>query len=314
MDLPENPTIQDALRQVERVILGKPEPIRLAMACLISGGHLLLDDLPGMGKTTLARTLAQTLGMTFHRVQFTSDLLPADILGVSIYDQSNQNFRFHAGPVFTQALLADEINRASPRTQSALLEAMAEGQVTVDGVTRDLPRPFFVIATQNPVDMSGTFPLPDSQMDRFLIRLHLGYPDEAHERELLMQDGAVGPEEIPPLLRSTTVLDVQAMARKVKTTEHLIHYIQKLLAATRAASTVRTGLSPRAGLALLRMARSLALLDGRDYATTEDVQKAFSPVAAHRIQWRSHHSADSGDGAATREAQLAEILERVPAP
>lgn len=313
MDLPQSPTIQDALRQVERVILGKPEPIRLAMACLIAGGHLLLDDLPGMGKTTLARTLAHTLGMSFLRVQFTSDMLPADILGVSIYEQATQNFRFHPGPVFTQALLADEINRASPRTQSALLEAMAENQVTVDGVTRDLPAPFFVIATQNPVDMSGTFPLPDSQLDRFLIRLHLGYPDEANEIALLAQDGAVSMDHVPSLLRPEAVLDVQNAARAVKTSEPLVAYIQKLVAATRTANTVRIGLSPRAGLALLRMARSLALLDGRDHAIPEDVQKAFSPVALHRIQWRAHVAADDAADE-TRANLLKEILERVQVP
>lgn len=277
-------SLDRAIAQVNGLVLGKPREIDLAFACLLAGGHLLLEDLPGLGKTTLARALAATLGMSFQRMQFTADLLPSDILGVSIYEQDSHTFRFHPGPVFTQVLLADEINRAPPRTQSALLEAMAEQQVTIDGVCHSLPTPFFVIATQNPVDLAGTFPLPDSQLDRFLLRLSLGYPDAAAEHEMLL--GADRRDLIAhsmPVLGMDDVIALRDAASRVHVSEHLVRYVQALLAESRRHPQVRVGLSPRAGLALLHVARALALLRGRDHVLPDDVQALFEEVAAHRI-------------------------------
>ena len=276
--------LADAEAQVNQLVLGKPREVRLAFTTLLAGGHLLIEDLPGLGKTTLARAMAASLGLDFQRMQFTSDLLPSDIIGVSIYDQAAREFRFHPGPVFTQLLLADEINRAPPRTQSALLEAMAEHQVSVDGTTHALPQPFFVIATQNPVDLAGTFPLPDSQMDRFLLRLHLGYPEAAAEREMLA--GADRRDLIAhsmPRLTGEDVLALRNAVGHVHASEALVNYVQALLQESRRHPGVQVGLSPRAGLGLLRGARALALLAGRDHALPEDVQALFAAVAAHRL-------------------------------
>ncbi|GAB2658355.1 AAA family ATPase [Arenimonas aestuarii] len=276
--------LDDALAQVNQLVLGKPREVRLAFTTLLAGGHLLIEDLPGLGKTTLARAMAATLGLEFQRMQFTSDLLPSDIIGVSIYDQAAREFRFHPGPVFTQLLLADEINRAPPRTQSALLEAMAEHQVTLDGTTHSLSQPFFVIATQNPVDLAGTFPLPDSQMDRFLLRLHLGYPDADAEREMLA--GADRRDLIShsmPRLSADEVLALRNAVGNVHASDALVAYVQALLQESRRHPGVQVGLSPRAGLGLLRGARALALLDGRDHALPEDVQALFAAVSAHRL-------------------------------
>ncbi|GGA71683.1 ATPase AAA [Arenimonas soli] len=276
--------LDDALAQVNQLVLGKPREVRLAFTTLLAGGHLLIEDLPGLGKTTLARAMAATLGLEFQRMQFTSDLLPSDIIGVSIYDQAAREFRFHPGPVFTQLLLADEINRAPPRTQSALLEAMAEHQVTLDGTTHSLSQPFFVIATQNPVDLAGTFPLPDSQMDRFLLRLHLGYPDAGAEREMLA--GADRRDLIAhsmPRLSADEVLALRTAVGNVHASDALVAYVQALLQESRRHPGVQVGLSPRAGLGLLRGARALALLDGRDHALPEDVQALFAAVSAHRL-------------------------------
>ncbi|MFC3551229.1 AAA family ATPase [Lysobacter cavernae] len=277
-------TLDRAQAQVNALVLGKPHEVRLAFVALLSDGHLLIEDLPGLGKTTLAHALAATLGLEFQRVQFTSDLLPADVVGVSVFDPQSRNFQFHPGPVFTQVLLADEINRAPPRTQSALLEAMAEHQVTVDGTSHPLPDPFFVIATQNPVDLAGTYPLPDSQLDRFLLRLALGYPGEAAERDLLA--GADRRDLIAqtlPLLGSEDVLAARRAVTAVHASEALIGYVQALLARSRRHPGVRVGLSPRAGLALLRAARAYALLLGRNHVLPEDVQALFPAVAAHRL-------------------------------
>ncbi|MFT3762790.1 MAG: AAA family ATPase [Pseudoxanthomonas sp.] len=276
--------VHAAQEQVNALVLGKPFEVRLAFVALLADGHLLIEDLPGLGKTTLAHALAATLGLGFQRVQFTSDLLPADVLGVSIYDATARQFQFHPGPVFTHVLLADEINRAPPRTQSALLEAMAEHQVTLDGVTRALPEPFFVIATQNPVDLSGTYPLPDSQLDRFLLRMALGYPNAESERALLA--GADRRELIAqarPLLSADDVLVLRCTAADVHASDALVGYVQALLARSRAHPGVRVGLSPRAGIALLRAARAHALLLGRNHVLPEDVQALFGPVAAHRL-------------------------------
>ena len=276
--------LRDAQAQVNTLVLGKPEQVRLAFVALLADGHLLIEDLPGLGKTTLAHAMAATLGLGFQRVQFTSDLLPADILGVSVYEAQARRFEFHPGPVFTHVLLADEINRAPPRTQSALLEAMAEHQVSIDGQTRILPEPFLVIATQNPTDLSGTYPLPDSQLDRFLLRLALGYPDESAERALLAgSDRRDLIAQAAPLLDAQRVIALRRMVLEVHASEPLIAYVQALVGRSRKHPGVRVGLSPRAGLALLRAARAHALLLGRSHAIPEDVQALFAAVAEHRL-------------------------------
>lgn len=273
-----------AQTQVNALVLGKAHEVRLAFVALLSDGHILIEDLPGLGKTTLAHALAATVGLQFQRVQFTSDLLPADILGVSVFDATRGAFEFHPGPVFAQVLLADEINRAPPRTQSALLEAMAEHQVTIDGITRPLPSPFFVIATQNPVDLSGTYPLPDSQLDRFLLRLSLGYPGEEAERALLAgADRRQLIAEVMPQFGEGEFDAVRAAVAAVHASDALITYVQALLARSRRHPGVRVGLSPRAGIALLRAARAHALLLGRAHVLPEDVQALFGHVAAHRL-------------------------------
>jgi MoxR-like ATPase len=294
-------SLETAQTQVNGLVLGKAREVRLAFVALLSDGHVLIEDLPGLGKTTLAHALAASLGLGFQRVQFTSDLLPSDVLGVSIFDAQARNFQFHPGPIFAQVLLADEINRAPPRTQSALLEAMAEHQVTVDGTTHALPDPFFVIATQNPVDLAGTYPLPDSQLDRFLLRLHLGYPSDDAERALL-----AGTDRRDLIAQSSAVLDadsVRALRRavtEVHASEALIEYVQNLMARSRHHPGVRVGLSPRAGLALLRAARAHALLCGRGHVLPEDVQELFVAVAAHRLVV----DAESGDAAALAKSIL----------
>jgi MoxR-like ATPase len=273
-----------AIAQVNKVLLGKARQVKLAFTCLIAGGHLLLEDVPGVGKTTLAHALAATFALDFQRVQFTSDLLPSDIIGVSMYERETGAFRFHPGPVFAGLLLADEINRATPKTQSALLEAMAEGQVTVDGQTHTLPEPFFVVATQNPLDLAGTFPLPDSQLDRFMLRVSLDYPDASAERELL-----TGTDRRDLLTRLTPQLDasgLNTLYRQVQTvtaSSALLDYLQALLTASRRHPDIRVGLSPRAGLSLLAAARAWAMLSDRGHVLPEDIQALFVPLAAHRL-------------------------------
>ncbi len=294
-----------ALAQVNSLVLGKPDEVRLAMVALLSGGHLLIEDLPGLGKTTLAHALAATLGLGFQRVQFTSDLLPSDIVGVSVFDAQARRFEFHPGPVFAHVLLADEINRAPPRTQSALLEAMAEHQVSIDGTTHPLPEPFFVIATQNPVDLAGTYPLPDSQLDRFLLRLNLGYPNEEAERALLSGDDRRDLiAHTAPVFDAASVLELRHAVAGVHASEALVAYVQSLLARSRHQAGVRVGLSPRAGIALLRAARAYAMLLGRVHVLPEDVQALFVAVAAHRLVPES----DAGDGVSLAKA----ILHGVP--
>ena len=273
-----------AEQQVNNVVLGKSPQVRLAFACLLAGGHLLIEDLPGVGKTTLAHALAATLDLSFQRVQFTSDLLPSDIIGVSIYDRDAAKFQFHPGPLFAQLVLADEINRATPKTQSALLEAMAEQQVTADGVTHVLPSPFFVVATQNPLDLAGTYPLPDSQLDRFMLRIGLDYPDREAERALLAAtDRRELIAQLRPCLSTEQVVQLRHAVSGVLASPALIDYVQSLMASSRAHSDIRVGLSPRAGLALLNAARACALLNGRGYCVPEDVQSVFVGVAAHRL-------------------------------
>lgn len=273
------------LEQAGRIILGKEHEIRLAIACLLANGHLLIEDLPGMGKTTLAHTLARLLGLQFSRIQFTSDLLPADITGVSVFERERSDFRFLPGPVFAQLVLADEINRATPKTQSALLEAMEEGQVTAEGQTRMLPTPFFVIATQNPAHQIGTFPLPESQLDRFLMRLELGYPDRTAERALLAAGGQRRRvEELTPLLTPDDLPALQQEASTIHAAGPLIDYVQALIEATRQNPAFLHGLSPRAGLALLAAARAWAWLAGRDMVLPDDVQAVLPAVARHRLR------------------------------
>jgi MoxR-like ATPase len=273
-----------AIAQVNEVLVGKNQPIRMAFACLLAGGHLLVEDVPGVGKTTLAHALATTLGLSFRRIQFTSDLLPTDIMGVSVFDRDSGAFRFQQGPIFAQLLLADEINRATPKTQSALLEAMAEGQVTVDGASRALPEPFFVVATQNPLDMAGTYPLPDSQLDRFMLRISLDYPDAEAERRLLTgEDRGAMLERMAARLSGADITTLRLQARVVTASPALLDYVQALVTASRKHPDIRTGLSPRAGLALLACARAWALLGDRNYTLPEDVQAVFVAIAGHRL-------------------------------
>ncbi len=277
--------LHNVISQVEQVILGKPHQIRLALACLLARGHLLIEDLPGVGKTTLAHALASSLGLQFQRIQFTSDMLPADMLGVSIFQRETAEFEFHPGPIFAQMILADEVNRAMPKTQSALLEAMEEHQVTTEGETRPLPLPFFVIATQNPTYQIGTFPLPESQLDRFLMRIQLGYPDAQAERGLL---AGVERREIvsrlTPQMEAAELLALQQQVREVFVSPALLDYVQAIVRHTRESSRYVHGLSPRAALALLSAARAWALLDGRSAVIPEDVQTVLPGVASHRLQ------------------------------
>lgn len=275
------------IETVGHVLLGKDRQVRLALACLLAKGHLLIEDLPGMGKTTLAQCLAAVLGLKYDRVQFTSDLLPSDILGVSIFDKALNAFTFHPGPVFTQVLLADEINRTTPKTQSSLLEAMEEGQVTIDGETRLLPQPFFVIATQNPVHQSGTFPLPESQLDRFLMRITLGYPSGASERLLLKgEDPRANLKKIQPLITIPQLVELQQQVNSVKASDAVIEYLQRLVERTRRDSHFSYGLSPRGAMAWLRAAKAWALIHGREYVIPEDLQTVMGPVVGHRIHGR----------------------------
>ncbi len=271
--------------QVNQIVVGKETQVRLALVCLLAGGHLLIEDVPGVGKTTLAHALATSLGLRFNRVQFTSDLLPADVVGISIFDREKGGFVFHPGPIFTQVLLADEINRATPKTQSALLEAMEERQTTADGVTRDLPQPFFVIATQNPTHQIGTFQLPESQLDRFLMCLALGYPDAAAERALLMgQDRRTLLKDLKPAMQPEELLTAQRALRQIHTSAALIDYVQALAQASRANGMFAEGLSPRAAIALLQAARAWAAMEGRDHVLPEDIQAVLIPVTAHRLR------------------------------
>ncbi|MBI3222256.1 MAG: MoxR family ATPase [Nitrosomonadales bacterium] len=297
-----NTSLHNVIRQAEQIILGKPRQIRLALACLLARGHLLIEDMPGVGKTTLAHVLARTLGLQFQRIQFTSDLLPADILGVSVFQRdeaSGGEFKFHPGPIFAQMILADEVNRATPKAQSALLEAMEEQQVTIEGMTRPLPAPFFVIATQNPAHQIGTFPLPESQLDRFLMRIQMGYPDAQAERGLL---SGVDRREIvahlEPQLGGEELFALQQQVRQVFVSPALLDYIQAILRYSRESAQYTHGLSPRAGLALLSAARAWALLDGRGTVTPEDVQAILPGVVSHRLQAVGAYQKPDGDALA----------------
>ncbi|HLR17551.1 MAG TPA: AAA family ATPase [Alcanivoracaceae bacterium] len=277
-------TVAASLASLNNILIGKEEVVKRAVACLLAGGHLLIEDLPGMGKTTLAHALARVFGLSFQRIQFTSDMLPADIVGVSVFNAESRDFEFREGPVFTQVLLADEINRAAPKTQSALLEAMEEQQVTVDRHTHPLPRPFFVIATQNPMEQGGTFPLPESQLDRFLMAINIGYPHAQAEKALLASGGRHEQEQtIEAVFTEASLQNLMQQVRAVKASEVLIDYVQRLLHFTRHSSYFTYGLSPRAGLGLLQAARAWAFLEGRDYVVPEDVQAVLGAVVTHRL-------------------------------
>ncbi len=301
--------LQTIVHEAGRIVLGKERVIRLALATLLARGHLLIEDLPGVGKTTLAHVLAQLLGLQYQRIQFTSDLLPADIIGVSIFDREKSQFHFHAGPIFSQVILADEINRATPKAQSALLEAMEERQVTVEGETRKLPQPFFVIATQNPAHQIGTFPLPESQLDRFLMRIQIGYPDAAAERELLGgSDRRELLASLQPCLTLQELQQLQEQAEQVHVSDALLDYCQALLAFSRTSARFHHGLSPRAGLALLRNARAWALLEGRSHVLPEDIQEILPATVCHRLHSTSDTGVDEGESLAQH------LLESVPIP
>ena len=290
-----NPIIERIAAQTGQIILGKETQIRLALSCLLARGHLLIEDLPGMGKTTLAHVLAQTLGLHFQRIQFTSDLLPADILGVSIYERESASFKFHPGPIFAQLILADEVNRATPKAQSALLEAMEEHQVTAEGTTRQLPEPFFVIATQNPAYQIGTFPLPESQLDRFLMRIELGYPDANAERALLQgKDRRELLAQLQPSLAPQELAALQQGVTQVFVSDALLDYVQALILFTRQTPRFQNGLSPRAGLALLHAAQAWAFSDGREEVLPEDVQAILPAVAGHRLRPGAEFAGECG--------------------
>ena len=302
-------SLKNVIHQAEQIILGKPQQIRLALTCLLARGHLLIEDLPGVGKTTLAHVLARTLGLQFQRIQFTSDLLPADILGVSVYQRDSSKFEFHPGPIFAQMILADEINRATPKAQSALLEAMEEQQVTIEGTTRALPAPFFVIATQNPSYQAGTFALPESQLDRFLMRIQMGYPDAQAERGLLSGvDRREIVAQLSPQMESSELITLQKRARAVFVSPALLDYVQAILRYTREAARYTHGLSPRAGLALLSAARAWALLDERDAVIPEDVQAVLPGVTSHRLQAVGEYSKQNGD------TLVRELIEAIAIP
>ncbi|MBG4785512.1 AAA family ATPase [Pseudomonas aeruginosa] len=301
-------TLEACLKAVDEILLGKDRQVRLALACLLARGHLLIEDLPGMGKTTLSHALARVLGLSFQRIQFTSDLLPGDILGTSVFDKDSGQFVFHPGPIFAELVLADEINRATPKSQSALLEAMEEGQVTIEGATRPLPEPFFVIATQNPASQGGTFSLPESQLDRFLMRLSLGYPGRAAERSLLL--GEARRDLLPrlePLLDHAALAAFQAEVPKVRASDALVDYVLRLVEATRTQPAFALGLSPRGSLALPAAARAWARRAGRDYVIPEDVQAVLPAVAGHRLRDQADPTGHGGG------ALVQWLLREVPA-
>jgi len=302
-------TIDTVIESISTVVLGKDHQIRLALACLFSGGHLLIEDLPGMGKTLLSHTLAQVLGLDFNRIQFTSDLLPSDVIGVSIFDKNTSTFRFMPGPVFSQVLLADEINRATPKSQSALLEVMEEQTITVDGETHQLPKPFFVIATQNPATQTGTYPLPESQMDRFLMRIELGYPDQKTERKLLVEgDRRKKLNNIQAVVSTEKLIAIQEEVEKIKVTDTLLDYVQRLVEYTRIENEFAFGLSPRGALSLLRAAKAWALINRRNHVIPEDVQDVLPSVVEHRLRGSSDFTGHGGISLAQKLLSGVDVL------
>jgi MoxR-like ATPase len=302
-------TLTDLIHQASRIVLGKERQIRLALTCLMARGHLLIEDVPGIGKTTLAHTLARLLGLDFQRIQCTNDMLPGDILGVSVFERQTDRFVFHPGPIFAQSVLVDEINRATPKTQSGLLEAMAEGQISLDRQTHPLPRPFFVIATQNPLEQAGTYPLPQSQLDRFLMRISLGYPSREAELSLLHGiDRRELLQDVQPVLNASDVLAMQAAVSAVQASSALLAYIQDILAFSRDRMKLDNGLSPRAGLALLSCARGWAFLQQRDFVLPEDIQAVLPQVIGHRLRSSLESSSTAG------QTQADQLLSNVPVP
>ncbi len=303
--------IQALKKNLEKVIRGKPDTIDLAMTTLFAGGHLLIEDVPGIGKTTLAHGLAKSINCTFQRIQFTSDLLPSDVIGVTIYNQSDHCFEFKPGPIFANIVLADEINRTSPKTQSALLEAMNDGQVSVEKVTHPLPKPFMLLATQNPLEYAGTFPLPESQLDRFAMRISIGYPAEDVERDIIESPPeTLMPENLTPVITSEDVLRIQEATEKVKVEEDLVSYMLGIAAGTRNVKTIRLGVSPRGTMTLYRATQAMALVNGRDYCTPDDIKTLAVPVFAHRII----PAQSIEEGIEDAEALIEEILSTATVP
>ncbi len=288
--------VANILAQIESVLIGKPHQVKLALACLLAKGHILIEDLPGMGKTTLANTLAMTLGLSYQRIQFTSDLMPADVIGIAIFDEVKKSFQLHPGAIFNQVVLADEVNRASPKTQSALLEAMEEGRVSVDGVTHQLPEPFFVIATQNPMSHAGTYPLPESQLDRFMMRLSLGFPSIDAERKILQSTTSHrDADNIEPFLQVEQLREIQQHIAAISVAPAIVDYVIALCRMSRQTDSKAKALSPRAGKSLLAAAKSWAFMENRDYVIPEDIQAVFSPVCEHRLAPQQHHIFDEAD-------------------
>ena len=308
------PKIRQLQKAIESVVRGKPEAVKLALVCLLAEGHLLIEDVPGVGKTTLARSLARVFDCTFRRIQFTSDLLPSDIIGVSVFNQAGQSFDFRRGPVFAHIVLADELNRTTPKTQSALLEAMSEGKVSVDNHTYPLPRPFMVVATQNPVEHHGTYPLPESQLDRFLLRIKMGYPENDAEKEILRRKSRLPDlETLQPVMQAEDILEAQYLANGVRVDESLLDYIMAIVDATRRSEFLLIGASPRGSLALRRAAQALAYFEGRDYCIPDDIKRLVLPVLAHRVIVSSKYSSPH-NRSEEAEAILGEILESIEVP
>jgi MoxR-like ATPase len=305
--------IQRLQRSIEQALVGKPEVVRQAIVALLARGHLLIEDVPGVGKTTLAQALARSLGLEFQRIQFTSDLLPSDILGVSVFDPRTSEFEFRQGPIFANVILADEINRTTPKTQSSLLEAMNETQVSLDHHTYPLPQPFMVLATQNPLEYHGTHPLPESQMDRFLLRIRVGYPDEGHERKILRGAGAASLPDLTPVMDGPTILALQQAVETVKVEESLLGYLMAVVGATRTHRDLALGVSPRGSLALLKAARALALIEGRTYCIPDDIKQLAVPALAHRVILRTQWE-PAGEGRDDPETVIRQILQDVPIP
>lgn len=301
-------------KTIETVIRGKSEVIRLAIIALLAGGHLLIEDVPGVGKTTLAQTMARSFNCTFNRVQFTSDLLPSDIVGLSVYNQRADNFEFRPGPIFANVILADEINRTTPKTQSSLLEAMAEGHVTIENKTYPLPRPFIVLATQNPVEHHGTYPLPESQLDRFMMRISMGYPEMSEEKQILRNQMVKHPiENIEPIMQASDVVELQKLVREVRVDDLILDYLVKLVDATRNNELLELGVSPRASLALLHAAQSCAILEKRDYCIPDDVKNLVVPVFSHRVIVNARYGS-AKKHSEEAETVLQEILKTVEVP
>ena len=306
--------IEDLQAAISRVIRGKPEAVRLAVVTLLAGGHLLIEDVPGVGKTTLAHALARALHCSFQRIQFTSDLLPSDVIGLSVYNQQDSLFEWKPGPIFANVILADEINRTTPKTQSALLEAMAEKQVTVEGVTHALPNPFIVLATQNPIEHHGTYPLPESQLDRFMLRLRIGYPGAGDERQILRDREHAEPlDEMQPVMSATDVLELQEAVTEVSVDDAIVDYLMRIVAATRASEMLDLGVSPRGTLALFRAAQALALTEERSYCLPDDIKRLVIPVFAHRLTVSSRYSS-AMRRSEEAEAVLHEIMKTISVP